>query len=181
MKNVPQRKNIRLKDYDYSNAGYYFVTICTQGRKNLFGKIIDDKMLLSQSGKMIEKWVYELANKFSHIIIDKHVIMPNHIHVIIIIVGADLCVCPNKNMQIYKKQGGHIGPPLQQIIQWFKTMTTNEYIRGVKSKIYPFFDRRIWQRNYYDHIIRNEQEYQNIWEYIETNPLKWSDDCYYME
>ena len=172
------RKNIRLQNYDYSQAGYYFVTICTQDRQKLFGEIINGKLILNDRGEMIKKWIYEIENKFSHILIDRYIIMPNHLHCIII-VGADLCVCPKNNIMPYK-QGGHIGLPLPQIIQWFKTMTTNEYIKGVKNKIYPPFNKKIWQRNYYDRIIRNEQEYEKIYEYIENNPLKWEEDKYYI-
>ena len=175
MDKLPRRKNIRLKNYDYSQAGYYFVTICTQDRQKLFGEILNSKLILNDRGEMIIKWIYQLGNKFPRILIDKYIIMPNHIHCIII-VGADPCVCPKNNHE----EGGHVGPPLPEIVQWFKTMTTNEYIKGVKNEIYPPFNKRIWQRNYYDRIIRNKQEYKKIYEYIETNTLKWEDDKYYI-
>ncbi len=99
--------------------------------------------------------------------------MPNHIHGIIQItqiVGADLRVCPNNN------QGEHIGSPLHKMVQWFKTMTTNEYIRNVKNNNWPPFNSKLWQRNYYEHIIRNERELNKIREYIIHNPLKWELD-----
>ena len=178
MNKLPRRKNIRLKNYDYSRAGYYFITICTQDKLKLFGEIINAESILNNRGEMIKKWIFQLENKFPHISIHKYIIMPNHIHCIIIL-EPDLRVYP-KNNTIKNKQYEHTGPPLPQIIQWFKTMTTNEYIKGVKNEIYPPFNKRIWQRNYYDRIIRNEQEYKKIYEYIETNPLKWENDKYYI-
>ena len=88
MDRLPGRKNIRLKNYDYSQSGYYFVTICTQDRQKLFGEILNSKLILNDRGEMIIKWIYQLGNKFPRILIDKYIIMPNHIHCIII-VGAD--------------------------------------------------------------------------------------------
>ena len=122
----------------------------------------------------MKKWYFELPNKFPDIQCDQYIIMPNHIHFIIIIVGADLRVCPDDI-------GEHIGSPLHKIIQWFKTMTTNEYIRNVKNNRWEPFDGKLWQRNYYEHIIRNEQELNKIREYIINNPLKWELDKYYLE
>jgi REP element-mobilizing transposase RayT len=101
--------------------------------------------------------------------------MPNHIHGIIFIVGADLRVCPDKNNDDIKK-GEHIGSPLHHIIQWFKTMTTNKYIACVNQYDWLRFNGKLWQRNYYEHIIRNETELNNIREYIRYNPLKWDED-----
>ncbi len=120
-----------------------------------------------------------LNEKYDNIKIDDYVIMPNHIHFILIIdnnlffanVGADLCVCPN--------EGEHTGSPLPRIIQWFKTMTTNEYIRNVKNGIAIPFDEKLWQRNYYEHIIRNDKKLYEIRTYIQNNPLKWNLDEYY--
>ena len=196
MDKLPRRKNIRLQNYDYSQAGYYFITICTQDKQRLFGEIADGKLLLNVGGEMIKKWIYQLENKFPQILIDKYIVMPNHVHCIIVNmemdwcvysqddeledVGADLCVCP-QNGNIKYKKGEYINLSLSQIIQWFKTMTTNEYIQGVKNGIYPVFNKRLWQRNYYDRVIRNEQEYEKIYEYIETNPLKWEEDEYYIK
>ncbi|WP_114299711.1 transposase [Anaerobacterium chartisolvens] len=100
-----------------------------------------------------------------------------------IAVGADLCVCPElpepaEHTETAEPEGRHAGLPLQQIIQWFKTMTTNEYIKMVKQNILPPFDKRIWQRNYHEHIIRNEDEYYRIAEYIQNNPTLWENDRY---
>ena len=157
MNELPQRKQIRLKDYNYSQNGYYFITICTHNRQNLFGKIVGATLCgrPNNPDKMIEKWLLELENKFSGVKICEYIIMPDHVHFII------------------SKTGDHIGSPLPDIIGWFKTMTTNEYITNVKNNIFPTFDKNIWQRNYYEHIIRNENDYIAAAEYILKNPLKW--------
>lgn len=167
------RHSIRYKGYDYSQAGAYFLTICTKDHACLCGDIIDGQLLLSDSGRMITTWWAEIENKFTNVKIDEFVVMPNHFHGIIIIVGADLCVCP-ENDDIEK--GEHAGSPLPRIVQWFKTMTTNEYIRNVKQNNWPPFNGKLWQRNYYDHVMRNEDELNRIREYIINNPLKWTED-----
>ena len=91
-------------------------------------------------------------------------------------VGADLCVCPDKTGEHMGSKGEHMGSPLHRVVQWFKTMTTNEYIRNVKSFHWQPFHNRLWQRNYYEHIIRNDEEYQGIAEYIKNNPMNWKND-----
>ncbi len=178
--NAHHRKSNRLQRYDYSQAGYYFVTICTQHRKCLFGEIVEGHMIVNEAGKIIVRWWDETKNKFPNIELDEFVIMPNHVHGIIAIVGADLRVCPDSTEQDTtdkrSKQGEHIGSPLQEIIQWFKTMTTNEYIQGVKSGIFPPFKKRLWQRSFYDHVIRDEQSLNDVREYIQNNPLDWKLD-----
>ncbi len=163
---LPKRKYLRLKGYDYSSNGAYFITICSHNRECLFGEIVGATLFgrPNNPDKMIEKWLLELENKYNCIKIDKYIIMPNHIHFILLISSVT---------------GDHMGSPLHEIIDWYKTMTTNEYIRGVKNNLYPIFEKRVWQRGYYEHIIRNEQEYLKIWEYINTNPQKWTDDCYH--
>jgi len=173
------RRSIRLRGYNYSQEGAYFVTICTQNRACLFGEIIQGKMVLNNAGQMIDKWYHELENKFVDIKCDEYIIVPNHIHAIIQNVGADLCVCPDMDG---RQPGGehtggeHTGSPLQRVVQWFKTMTTNAYIRGVKENQWPPFPGKLWQRNYYEHIIRNEKELMRTREYIENNPPKWESD-----
>jgi len=110
-----------------------------------------------------------VADTFSTVQTDQFVVMPNHVHGIIAIVGADLRVCPDE-------PGAYTGAPLPEIVQWFKTMTTNEYILGVKQFGWPRFDRRLWQRNYYEHLIRNDGESNHVREYSVNHPLKWGLD-----
>jgi REP element-mobilizing transposase RayT len=175
---IHHRQSVRLNGYDYSQAGYYFITVCAQERECLFGKIENDLMILNDAGKMIGHWWNELKNKFQ-IELDQYVIMPNHFHGIINIVGADLRVCPDNESNI--QLGEHTGSPLQgpsinKIIQWFKTMTTNDYIHNVKQNHWKSFNGKLWQRNYYEHIIRDEKSLWHIREYVANNPCQWRQD-----
>ena len=157
---LPKRKPTRLKGYDYSAPGAYFITICVKGRKQLLSKIIvgDDayivpKNSLSEIGLICDKYINNIDNKYENVIVDKYVIMPNHIHLIIFLYGTMRASSPTKN--------------IETIIRSFKTMVTKE------------IGYSVWQRSYHDHIIRDEKDYQKIWEYIETNPIKWELDCFY--
>ena len=107
------------------------------------------------------------------------VIMPNHFHCIWQIVGADRCVCPQNGSNAIP--GEHTGSTLHRVVQWFKTMTTNAYINGIKQHGWQPFNTRFWQRNYYEHIIRNQQAYDEIEAYIIENPLNWETDDLYTE
>jgi REP element-mobilizing transposase RayT len=171
------RRLLRLKNYDYSQTGAYFVTICTQNRTCLFGAVVDGEMRLNDVGRMVEHEWFELNHKFTAVEADEFVIMPNHCHGIVIItdgvVGADLRVGP-------APKGAHTGAPLRSrlstVIQWFKTMTTNKYMRNVKTGTWPPFNGRLWQRNYHEHVIRNEESLNRIRQYIVDNPARWQFD-----
>lgn len=129
---------------------------------------------------MVEKWFKETGKKFINVKYDEYVVMPNHFHGIIQIVGADLCVRPGDHRPD-DNTGRHTGLPLRrqnnssipEIVQWFKTMTTNAYIKGVKQKNWPKFDGKLWQRNYYEHVIRNDIDLDETREYISNNLKKW--------
>ena len=192
--NIHHRKSIRLKDYDYSREGLYYVTICCKNRASLFGYIVNNEMILNDASKMIEKWYFELENKFNDIKCHEMQVMPNHIHFIIenigVIVGANLCVRPENTGQTHRSAptetsepilGEHIGSPLHRVVQWFKTMTTNEYIRGVKNLNWQPFDKKLWQRNYWEHIVRDEKSYFKISNYIINNPMNWKEDILNLE
>ncbi len=201
------RRSIRLNGYDYSQEGLYFLTFCTQDRANLFGHIKNGKIILNDAGKMVEYWYYELENKFPNIQCHEMIIMPNHFHCIIEIVGADRCVCPNTKQCVCPNTKQCVCPNtkqcvypntkqcacpntkrcakpevnlhaslLGQLVQWFKTITTNFYIHGVKNNDWKHFNRRLWQRNYWEHIIRSENEYKHITQYIINNPKQWEND-----
>jgi uncharacterized protein (TIGR00252 family) len=161
------RKSPRLSGYDYSQEGACFVTVCVQGRQDLWGEILHGEMQLNQAGSMVERWWKELERKFPPIKIDEYyVVMPNHFHGIVFI----------PELSAPTTEGGHTGPPLQRIVQWFKTMTTNEYIHGVKEHGWPQFKGSLWQRSFYDHVIRDEASLNRIREYIASNPLRWDLD-----
>lgn len=193
---IHHRRSIRLKGYDYSQAGAYFVTICVNDRECFFGDVVDHQMILNDAGSMIEKWYLQLPGKFPDIVCDVYQVMPNHFHAIILNVGADPCVGPNGSIigpngsvgepntdsstaidpSASVSLGEHTGSPLSQVLQWFKTMTTNEYIRGVKNNDWPAFNGKLWQRNYWEHIIRDQKSFQRIADYIVTNPANWGND-----
>jgi REP element-mobilizing transposase RayT len=161
-----------VKGYDYSQVGSYFVTVCAKGHACLFGDIEQGEMILNGAGHMIRTWWLAIPGKYSRVELDGYMIMPNHCHGIIKIVGADQCVCPDS-----RNKGEHIGSPLPRIMQWFKTMTTNEYIRGINECRWERFNGKLWQRNYYEHIIRDERELNQIREYIMNNPMQWELDA----
>jgi REP element-mobilizing transposase RayT len=179
-KDKHRRRAIRLRGYDYAQAGAYFVTIVTQDRACLFGEVVNGEMQLNDAGRMIEQWWFELNRKFSQVETDEFVVMPNHFHGTVVIagdpVGADLRVGPDSEGAHVDGEGTHAGVPLPTIVQWFKTMTTNSYIRGVKMLGWTPFAGRLWQRNYYEHVVRGEKEMNSIREYIANNPLQWELD-----
>lgn len=202
---IHHRRSIRLRGYDYSQSGAYFLTICTQNREHLFGDIFNGNMQLNDAGQMIARWYRELEHKFPDVRCGDFVCMPNHIHFIIInvgtmieTVGSDLRVCPDNVCPnvvspngIYtmpdkrhaggNHQGEYIGSPLPVVVQWFKTMTTNAYIDAVKHHGWRPFYKRLWQRNYYEHIVRNEADLSRIQQYIQNNPILWQRDRLYRQ
>jgi REP element-mobilizing transposase RayT len=187
-KDIHHRKSIRLRGYDYSQSGAYFITICAHRRRPLFGDIVDGNMMLNAAGTMVEKCWRELVNKFPDIRLKEYVTMPNHIHGVVEIVGAPLVGALNTahvgalNTAHYIPGAPTRGAPtVGDVVGAFKSLTTNAYIRGVNDAGWLPFDGRLWQRNYHEHIIRNEQAYANIAEYIRNNPLKWLDDTYFPE
>ena len=135
MQKLIQRKPTRLKNYDYSLNGYYFITVCTENRQKVFARIETNKTILNDIGKMVEYWWSEISTHFKGIEPDQYVIMPNHIHGIINIVGDDRCVVPIQKNKISDNKIHHNGrthrsaPTISNAIQWFKTMTTNKYKR----------------------------------------------------
>ena len=177
------RRSLRLKDYDYSQAGAYFITIAVQNRKYLFGDIVKGELILNEVGKMIDEQWSKLPTRFSNMELDFYQIMPNHFHGIISIVAATLVVAPspmvNHDMQmgnLQKIKANTGSPTLGDIVGAFKSITTNEYIKGVYDKNWPRFDKRLWQRNYYEHVIRSEADLNRIRAYIQSNPDKWDGD-----
>lgn len=148
--NYFKRKNPRLKDYNYTLVGYYFITICTENKIHYFGEIVEEKMQLNEIGKLAYSNIENLEKIYNTIKIDKFIVMPNHIHMIIII----------------KKE---------------TDLTVSRIIKQYKEWITKTIKKFIWQKSYYDHIIRNEKDYYRIWKYIDENELKWSLYKYYSE
>ncbi len=158
---TPSRHSIRLKDYDYTQSGAYYVTLCTEYRICLFGKIVEAEVELSSFGKVVHNCWEGLPNHYGNVELDVFVIMPNHIHGVIVL-NNDNPIQGNSKDKLHG---------LSEIIRGFKTFSAREInqLRNTSGKT-------IWQRGYYDHIIRNEKSVGKIREYIENNPLKWAFD-----
>lgn len=170
MKNIRSRKLNRLKGYNYSQNGWYFVTICTKGREQFLGKILNRKMRLSEIGALAEKCWREIPLHFSDVKLDEFVIMPNHIHGIIIIenpnnVGNNNYCSLQTNIAWQTKWARS----LSSIIRGFKIGVT----QWCRENNHQYFT---WQKSFYDHIIRDEKSLNEIREYIANNLLKWESD-----
>jgi putative transposase len=226
-KNIHHRRSIRLKGYDYSQAGLYFITICVQDRKCLFGEIVDGEMILNDAGKMADNEWVKIPERFTNVQLHEYIVMPNHFHAVMEIVGATLVVAQNTHTNPVAQnthtnpvaqnthtnpvaQNTHTNPVAQNetvnpdnetvdnekgqpqgiaptakpktvgdMVGAFQSIATVEYIRGVKQLGWQTFNGKLWQRNYYEHIIRDEQSYQRISDYIINNPKNWKDDKFY--
>ncbi len=167
MNTLPKRKSTRLKGYDYSSAGAYFITICTKGRKSYLSKInvgqglAPAENILTQFGNISMEQIETICNYYTNMKIDKYVIMPNHIHLIIMIdentAGASPC------------------PTISDIVCALKSKIT------LLCKESGFNEKQMFQNSFHDHIIRGENDYRAIWEYIDTNAAKWDKDCFYTD
>ena len=177
---LPNRQSIRLQGYDYSQAGAYFITICTQNRLHLFGRIVDGEMILNDAGKIIfDQWMC-LSQRFHTIELHECVVMPNHIHGIIEITNAadtvGVGLVPTRDKNATERATTRVTPTVGYIVGAYKSLTTTRYIDGVKQLGWQRFNKKIWQRNYWEHIVRDEKEYHRIAQYIIANPLKWEMD-----
>ncbi len=170
----PHRRSIRLKGYNYAQEGAYFVTICTQGRACLFGRIEEEAVLLSGAGWMVQTVWESLPRRFSGVELDAYVIMPNHLHGIVVLVGAPLVGALARAGT--RPAPTKTDPALGDIVGAFKSIASNLYIRGVLEAGWLPFHRRLWQRNYYEHIIRNRADLARIRQYINDSPAHWVDD-----
>lgn len=150
MMDLPKRKSPRISGYDYSTPNYYFITICTHEHQCLFGK----PNHLNQRGMIVREHIERLPGYYHGVHIDHFVVMPNHIHLIIVL------------------DGNESDPNISSIVALFKTGVTKQ-IREKEPGI------KIWQRSFHDHVIRNQKSYKKIWMYIEDNPRKWEEDCFY--
>lgn len=204
-----RRRSLRLKGYDYTQAGAYFVTIIVQERLPLFGVVADGKMRLNAVGEMVQRMWGEMPNRFPSIVMDTFITMPNHIHGIITIVGAPLVAAHHPNAMpspnnaktpsnaatniITKPRTTTIpetavsedrtttrvaptGVQLGAVVGAFKSLTTLEYMQGVRAMNWPRFHGRLWQRNFYEHIVRTDESMERIRQYILDNPAQWAFD-----
>ena len=166
----PQRKSIRLQSYDYAQQGAYFITIITHNRKCLFGDLDHGEMLLSPIGIIVKNIWQSIPEHFSQANVDYFVIMPNHIHGIIELVGARHAV-PLQHEAFGKPVPGSI----PTIVRSFKSEVTRRVnlFRNTPGE-------KVWQRNYFEHVIRNETEFQAIYDYLISNPYNWLNDVEYI-
>jgi REP element-mobilizing transposase RayT len=183
------RQSIRLQGYDYSQAGLYYVTIVAYQRECLFGEVVDGEMKLNRYGEIVQWEWLELPKRIRYIELGGFVVMPNHVHGFLVfrdpVLGAtrpDLTVTHSGKAGLHNKVPDDIGgsplPPrgpkpasLGAIVAQFKSRVTKRIWKTPEMNGTP-----VWQRNYYEHIIRNEREMENIWRYIESNPAMWNDD-----
>jgi REP element-mobilizing transposase RayT len=156
--NRHHRRSIRLRGYDYATPGAYFVTICAQNRLRLFGTIVGGVMIRNQAGEMIASLWEALPQRFSAMQLDAFVIMPDHIHAMVALDAASADAAP-----------------LGNIVGAFKSLTTNAYIQGVRDSGWAPFEQRLWQRNYYESIVRDAAGMARIRSYILTNPARWDE------
>ncbi len=164
-----RRRSIRLKGYDYSQVGAYFVTICTRrtsyGSVKLFGNIVDGRMILNDAGHVVRQCWLDIPDHFSNMELDEFVVMPNHVHGIIAIVDTKHFSRPTNDTSRPHGTSKTIGSAIRGfkigVTKWMRNNT------GVHD---------VWQRNYYERIIRDHDEFENIREYISRNPAKWEFD-----
>ena len=165
---LPKRKSPRLKGYDYSKIGAYFITICTHKKKHLFSKIVgaiheSPENQLTEYGTIVKEIIENIPQKFD-LTIPKYVIMPNHIHLIAEINNdKEIRAIRESPLRSYRSV-------IDKMVGFLKM--------NVSKRINVIYNDNIWQRSYHDHIIRNDKDYKNIWEYIDTNVLRWDMDCF---
>ncbi|WP_309379998.1 transposase [Paludisphaera borealis] len=182
------RRSIRWKGYDYAQAGGYFVTICVQDRACLFGEVVDGAMRANAAGLMVAEAWAALAQRFPRVAPDVFVVMPNHLHgVLFLRDGADRGGDGRDQVRPPVAPSA-VGAPLVgaripddritvgDVVGAFKSLTTLEYGRGVKTLGWPRFVDALWQRNYHEHVIRDEVSLERIHDYILDNPRRWAFD-----
>ena len=147
---LPKRKSTRIPGFDYSTPNYYFLTLCTKDRQCIFG----NPGILNRNGKIAEQMLLKIPEIYPQVKVDKYVVMPNHVHLILVL---------ELEQQI----------SITHIIGQYKMSETKEIRKNC-----PNF--HVWQRSFHDHIIRNQKSYEKIWEYIENNPQKWEEDCFFI-
>ena len=157
-KQMTSRKIMRMRHFDYSSQGAYFVTIVTNNRLNLFGDIVNEEMVLNEAGRMVAQEYEALEQNFTGMGCMDYVVMPNHFH----------CL-------IYLDKDN--GPTLPQIMDQFKSITTHKYIVGVKEQGWRRFEQKLWQRTYWDDIIFNDRQFEMVQRYIYLNPSRWKKDA----
>ncbi|HEY3311150.1 MAG TPA: transposase [Anaerolineales bacterium] len=184
---IHHRHSIRLPGYDYSRAGAYYVTIVTHGRENLFGEVLNGVMELSRYGQIVQAAWFDLPKHYRHLELDAFCIMPNHVHAILVLIefGRDGSISDNDNMHSAMPAGSaplqnrsdtrpSMRQPLTEIVRAFKSFSARRINELRKTPGIP-----VWQRNYYEHIIRDNEDYLAKYAYIRDNPMNLEKDGEY--
>jgi len=164
MENYPNRRSIRLKNYDYTQSGIYFVTICTSERKQTLGQVQNGDIVLNTLGKVIKEEIEVLTKRFPGLEVIAFCILPNHIHLLLDLPGKD-------TEGSYEQFGKPVPGSLATIIRSFKSKVS---WKAGKQNYKPA--QPIWQQRYYEHIVRNEDEFQKTFDYVVNNVQKWESD-----
>jgi len=164
---LPTRKPNRLKNYDYSQNGAYFITICVKGKHEMLGEIVNGQAMLSEYGFVVKGEIENIPSIRKECIIENYVVMPNHIHIIVRIVGDD----GNRPADTGCLHRADCHPPLRKSV--------SNMVQGFKGAVTRQIGFSFWQRSFHDHIIRNEVDYNRISAYIDNNPARWHEDCFY--
>ena len=176
--NIHHRRSIRLKGYDYSQAGLYFITICIQDRKHLFGNVVNAEMILNDAGKIANDCWLDIPNYFPNANLHEHIIMPNHLHGIIELMNVGAVTVGAENfLPLHHHQQ-------QNAFQKMIPRSIGSIVKGFKIGVTKWFRQNthvetVWQRNYHEHIIRDEKSYETISNYIINNPAKWTGDKFF--
>lgn len=155
----------RLDGYDYRTPGFYFLTICQRHRRHLFGSVTGANFFPTSAGEMLAGEITDLNVRYPQSTIDAFVVMPNHVHLLIAL---------NLRGESHEQHDSIV-----HIMNWWKTSTTNKYIKGVRDHGWSQFDGSLWQEGYHDRIIRDERELYMVRKYIQENPERWEDDTYF--
>jgi len=189
MKENPIRKSVRLKGHDYSQAGCYFITVCVKDKHALLGRVVGaisnrpspiarrpqtntdtEKVELSEYGHIVEGVINEIPTHYPYVYIDKYIIMPNHMHILLGIRYSEVNL--DGNLERYWEGDGRL---------LIAPTTLSNIVRQFKSRVSKIIGFSMWQKSYHDHIVRTRSEYQRIWKYIDENPSNWIGDEYYQQ
>ncbi len=168
MSDSPERKRNRLKGFSYSQNGIYFLTVCTKDKRCILGRIVGDgdldvpQMILSDYGRIIERYIQSIEQAYRNITIMNYAVMPNHIHLIVMLYS-------DNNAFGDEKTKNPANDDIPVMISAFKKLVNKE------------IGFNIWQRSYHDHVIRSEAAFNTIWEYVDNNPVRWKRDCFYCD
>ena len=164
------RRSVRLKEYDYSQPGAYFITILASDRSHIFGKIADDQVQLSEIGRIVKHEWLRVEKRFPHVQLGAWIIMPNHFHGIVNLIETETNIHPS-NGRALEHFGSPVSGSIPTIIRSFKSSVTQQYQLLTQN-----YSTKIWHRGYYDHVIRDEEDLENTHNYILNNPFKWIED-----